>query len=250
MELIRCWRFNMFRCIYIPIIFLFSFRPQYAIASSILGIPDGDTAALIELITLTASQLNELEKLVSNAEKYTEKMQKYNEIVQDHYYRLLLIQDLVQDLVELKDFDVKNLGDVNNLLRNAIYKGKDLKEYVAFYTVKELHNDALERDAVKRDQKLKTEEKRAGLQASRSFSSSKIHTGQMIAQNTGKTYHETVKQHRTINRLLAKQAESNAAKHDEMKVRKKQELEKEYYYGLKEKSRAEKYRESMLRFRN
>ena len=59
---------------------LLSMKAQSQIISS-------DTALLVELVTTTASQLNELEKLVSNAEKYTAKMQKYNELFQDEYFR-------------------------------------------------------------------------------------------------------------------------------------------------------------------
>ena len=56
-----------------------------------------ETAVLIEIASTTASQLNELEQLVTNAEKYTKKMQEYNELMMDHYRKVfgLLVPKLI-----------------------------------------------------------------------------------------------------------------------------------------------------------
>lgn len=61
-----------------------------------------DTALLVELVTTTASQLNELEKLVSNAEKYTAKMQQYNELFQDEYFRAERVLYIAESLAAKK----------------------------------------------------------------------------------------------------------------------------------------------------
>ena len=70
---------KIFKDLYFLSLIFISINIQAQIISS-------DTALLVELVTTTASQLNELEKLVSNAEKYTEKLQKYNELFKIFLY--------------------------------------------------------------------------------------------------------------------------------------------------------------------
>ena len=59
---------------------------SFAISPHSYAVFGQDTALLVELVTTTASQLNEMEKLVSNSEKYTRQMQKYNELFEDEYF--------------------------------------------------------------------------------------------------------------------------------------------------------------------
>jgi hypothetical protein len=72
-----------------------------------------ETAIMIQLVTTTASQLNELEKLVTNAEKYTQKIQQYNELTQDQYFRAERVLYLAEELSAKKE--VANLGDLNTI---------------------------------------------------------------------------------------------------------------------------------------
>ena len=90
-----------------------------------------DTALLVELVTTTASQLNELEKLVSNAEKYTEKMQHYNELFQDEYFRAERILYLAESLASKKE--INDLGELNSAIRELKYSILDMKELLRDY---------------------------------------------------------------------------------------------------------------------
>ena len=107
-----------------------SFKSSMAIGSLLVSLSSSgqiissDTALLVELVTTTASQLNELEKLVTNAEKYTEKMQKYNELTQDEYFRAERVLYLAESLAAKKEIQGLSFIDgeidtVSNTSANA-----------------------------------------------------------------------------------------------------------------------------------
>jgi hypothetical protein len=101
--------------------------PSYA------QIISSDTALLVELVTTTASQLNELEKLVGNAEKYTAKMQRYNELFQDEYFRAERVLYIAESLAAKKE--VANLGDLNWAIRELKYSMAEMKELMREYAI-------------------------------------------------------------------------------------------------------------------
>src|SRR5690606_3862998 len=84
-----------------------------------------ETAVLIEIASTTASQLNELEQLVSNAETYTKKMQEYNELMMDHYWRAERILFVAESLAAKKE--AKDLGELNWAIRELKYSMAELK---------------------------------------------------------------------------------------------------------------------------
>ena len=58
---------------------LFSFGNNKTIASS-FWTPDSDTALLFQLVSNSMTQINELEQLISSAQKHTETFEKYNQL--------------------------------------------------------------------------------------------------------------------------------------------------------------------------
>ena len=85
-----------------------------------------DTALMVQLVTNTANQINELEKLVTNTEKYTKKMREYNELAEDNYFRGERVLYLAESLAAKNE--VKNLGELNGAIRELKYNMSDLKE--------------------------------------------------------------------------------------------------------------------------
>ena len=89
-----------------------------------------DIAWLIEIASTTASQLNELERLVTNAEKHTKTIEKYNEIIMDKYFRAQRILLVTEDLIGSKDSKIEDLGSLNEAIRRLKYSMISLKDHV------------------------------------------------------------------------------------------------------------------------
>ena len=135
--------------------------------SSTLFAPDSDTALLIELATTTAAQLNELERLVSNAQKLTGNMQKYNEIVIDHWYRAQRVAFLIEDLSTLAGTKVTNLRELNNSIRALKYNIAELEDLIVQYGVLKIQSQNMAKAADKDDLKIIKEKMLADLQIKR-----------------------------------------------------------------------------------
>ena len=99
------------------LLLIFLINAQFALRASSIFVPDSDTALLAELVFTTVEQLHELERLITESEKLTGKIQKYNEIAIDHWYRAQRVAYLVEDIRGLGNSKVKNLGELNNLIR-------------------------------------------------------------------------------------------------------------------------------------
>jgi hypothetical protein len=174
-----------------------------------------ETAMMVQLVTTTASQLNELEKLVTNAEKYTQKMQQYNELVQDQYFRAERVLYLAQELSDKKE--IANLGDLNVAIRDLKYNMVDLKELMKNYA-------AIKSDEKKIiayvDQNKKINEmdrKRAEVQVTHSIEAKNTgRANQLTAQNTALIYENQVKQSEVQLELLKAQKTANRLKAEEL----------------------------------
>ncbi len=90
---------------------------------------------LVDILSNTISQLNELEKLVSNAEKYTKKVQEYNEIALDIGMRIDLIEAITMDLVRTDPYKVKNLENLNDLIRKVKGRYSDLSYQIGYFAL-------------------------------------------------------------------------------------------------------------------
>ena len=177
------------------IIFLICFKAQAQLSFG------QDTALLFDLVTTTASQLNELEKLVTNAEKYTKKMQEYNELIQDEYFRAERVLYLANSLAAKKE--INNLGELNNAIRELKYSLSDLKELMKEYGI-------IKADEEKTKAQVKIEKrfnerqgKQAIAQVNKSVQAKTVgRASQLTAQNTALILESQVGMHNTQLELL------------------------------------------------
>jgi len=203
---------------------IFAMKTQAQIISS-------DTALLIELVTTTASQLNELEKLVSNAEKYTAKMQKYNELFQDEYFRAERVLYIAESLAAKKE--VANLGDLNWAIRELKYSMAEMKELMREYAM--IKGDEKKTKAqVKLQKKVNAQkEKIAKSQVDKSIKAKTTgRATQLTAQNTAMIYEQNVDMHNTQLEILEKLSTNNRLIAEQLEEKRLEQIEKEKSYGM------------------
>jgi hypothetical protein len=185
---------------------------------------------MVQLVTTTASQLNELERLVTNAEKYTQKMQQYNELTQDQYFRAERILYLAEELAAKKD--VANLGDLNMAIRDLKYNMVDLQELMKNYA--EIKTDEKKTIVyVEKNKKLnEMEKKQAEVQVAHSIDAKNTgRASQLTAQNTALIYENQVKQSEIQLELLKTQKTANRLKAEELEDKRLDEMERLRFYG-------------------
>lgn len=199
--------------------------PSYA------QIISSDTALLIELVTTTASQLNELEKLVSNAEKYTAKIQQYNELFQDEYFRAERVLYIAESLAAKKE--VANLGDLNWAIRELKYSMAEMKELMREYAI--IKADESKTKAQVKIQK-KVNARKVQIAKSQVDKSVKAKTTgratQLTAQNTAMIYEQNVDMHNTQLEILEKLSTSNRLMAEQLEEKRLEQIEKEKSYGI------------------
>lgn len=203
---------------------LFAMKTQAQIVSS-------DTALLVELVTTTASQLNELEKLVSNAEKYTAKMQQYNELFQDEYFRAERVLYIAESLAAKKE--VANLGDLNWAIRELKNSMAEMKELMREYAI--IKNDEKKTKAqVKIQKKVNAhKEKIAKSQVDKSIKAKTTgRATQLTAQNTAMLYEQNVDMHNTQLEILEKLSVNNRLMAEQLEEKRLDQIEKEKSYGV------------------
>lgn len=203
---------------------MFAIKTQAQIISS-------DTALLVELVTTTASQLNELEKLVSNAEKYTVKMQQYNELFQDEYFRAERVLYIAESLAAKKE--VANLGDLNWAIRELKYSMAEMKELMREYAI--IKNDEKKTKAqVKIQKKVNArKEKIAKSQVDKSIKAKTTgRATQLTAQNTAMIYEQSVDMHNTQLEILEKLSVNNRLMAEQLEEKRLEQIEKEKAYGV------------------
>lgn len=210
---------------------LFGMRGQ--VYASTLFAPDSDTGLLFELVTNTASQINELEKLVTNAEKYTGLMEKYNQIARDQYFRAERINYIAQNYVDLSKRDPKDLEGLNSAIRALRSETESLKTMISEYRQDEARNEVQENVLGERVRKGNTELGFANHQVSRSGEVNSTSEAQkMIAQNTSLSYKAQVEENQTSNVIAEKLTEQNKLLNRGLKDEAIQKSEKENYYRI------------------
>lgn len=205
--------------------------------ASTLFAPDSDTALLFNLVSNTASQLNELEKLVSNAEKYTGLMEKYNQIARDHYFRAERIHYIAQNYVELSKRDPKDLEGLNSAIRALKSETQSLKAVINEYRSDEAKNEVAE---AKLSDKVKVSNRELSFANNQVMRSGDIHSTneaqKMMAQNTALAYKAQVEGNQ-MNALIAeKLSEQNKLINRELKDKAVKKDEREKYYQIKGKT--------------
>lgn len=201
--------------------------PQVCLAQVI----SSDTALLVELVTTTASQLNELEKLVSNAEKYTAKMQQYNELAQDEYFRAERVLYLAESVAAKKE--VQDLGSLNWAIKDLKYSMGDMRELMKEYKIIKADEDKT-KEEVRIQKKLNERKgKMAHSQVNKSIQAKTSgRAGQLTAQNTALMLESNVDIHNTQLEILEKVSTTNRLLAEQIEEKRKEELEKKASYGI------------------
>lgn len=190
-----------------------------------------DTALLVELVTTTASQLNELEKLVTNAEKYTERMQKYNELTQDEYFRAERVLYLAESVAAKKE--VQGLGDLNWAIKDLKYSMTDMKELMKEYKFIKSDEDKTKAQVKIQKKTNSRKEQIAKGQVTKSIQAKTSgRAGQLTAQNTALMLESNVEMHNTQLEILEKVATTNRLLAEQMEEKRKDDLQKQESYGL------------------
>lgn len=193
----------------------------------------GDTAILVELVTTTASQLNELEKLVTNAEKYTKQMQKYNELTQDEYFRAQRVLYVAEALAAKKE--AKDLGELNWAIRELKYSMGAVKVLMKEYAmIKGAEKEAKQKVKVQKSlNKSKTKIAKHQVESSMKASTNS-RTNQLTAQNTALIYEQNVGIHNTQLEILERLSTTNRLLAEELEDKRFKEMQKTKNYGLEE----------------
>ena len=190
-----------------------------------------DTALLVELVTTTASQLNELEKLVSNTEKYTAKMQQYNELFQDEYFRAERVLYIAESLAAKKE--VANLGDLNWAIRELKYSMAEMKQMMREYAIIK-SDESKTKEQVKIQKKINVQkEKVAKSQIDKSIKAKTTgRATQLTAQNTALIYEQNVDMHNTQLEIFEKLSTNNRLMAEQLEEVRLKQIEKEKAYGI------------------
>ena len=199
-------------------------------SSNSFAIIGADTAMMVQLVTNTANQINELERLVSNTEKYTQKMREYSELVDDHYFRAERILYLVEELKAKRD--IQNLGELNGAIRELKYNMSDLKELMQKYA--SIKQDEKKTEAyVDINKKLNEQKiKRAEKQVSNSLAARNVgRANQITAQNTALLYENQVKMQEVQLEMLKAQKTANRLKAEELEDKRLDEMNRLKFYN-------------------
>lgn len=190
-----------------------------------------DTALIVELVTTTASQLNELEKIVSNTEKYTAKMQQYNELAQDEYFRAERILYIAESVSAKKE--AANLGELNWAIRELKYSMSEMKELMREYAVIKSDEENT-KTQVKLQKKVNSQKERmAKSQVDKSIKAKTTgRATQLTAQNTAMIYEQNVDMHNTQLEILEKLSTNNRLMAEQLEEKRLEQIEKEKSYGL------------------
>lgn len=199
-----------------------------------LFVPDSDTALLLNLVTTTASQLNELEKLVTSTEKYTGLMEKYNQIARDEYFRAERISWIAQNYVDLSKKDPKDLEELNSAIKGLKSETASFHSLINEYRKDEAVNENLAQSLNQKVIKSNNELNFANSQVMRSGDVRSTNEAQkMIAQNSALSYKAQVESNQ-MNQLIAEKiAEQNKLKARELKEEAKKEAKREEFYQFK-----------------
>ena len=189
-----------------------------------------DTALMIQLVTTTASQLNELERLLTNAEKYTQKMREYNELYEDQNFRAQRVLYLAQSLASKKD--IEGLGDLNNSIRDLKYNMEELQNLMKDYS--KIKGDEKKTQLFVDENKKLNEmsEKQAKIQVAHSINAKNTgRASQLTAQNTALIYENQLRLELIQLEQLQAQKTANRLKAEELEDKRLEEINKNKFYG-------------------
>ena len=185
-------------------------------------------------MTTTASQLNELEKLVTNTQKYTKKMQSYNELFQDQYFRAEKVLFIAESLKAKRD--AKDLGQLNWAIRDLKYSMSELKGLMKEY--QQIKNDEDKtKYQVREQQKINLKKSKIAAYQIKSSIAAKT-TGratQVNSRNTALIYEQSIEMHNTQLEMLEKIAISNRLLAEQIENERFKEAQLKKAYGVNKK---------------
>jgi len=202
----------------------------FVISSKSFAIIGADAAMMVQLVTNTANQINELERLVSNSEKYTQKMREYSELADDHYFRAERVLYLAEELSAKKD--IQNLGELNGAIRELKYNMSDLKELMQKYA--SIKQDEKKTEVyVDINKKLNEQKiKRAEKQVTNSIAARNVgRANQLTAQNTALLLENQVKMQEVQLEMLKAQKTANRLKAEELENKRLEEINRLKFYN-------------------
>jgi len=189
-----------------------------------------DTALMIQLVSTTASQLNELEKLLTNAEKYTQKMREYNELYEDQNFRAQRVMYLAQSMASKKELE--GLGELNNAIRDLKYNMEELQNLMRDYA--KIKGDEKKTQAFVEENKKLNElsEKQAKLQVAHAIDAKNAgRANQLTAQNTALIYENQLRLEFIQLEQLQTQKTANRLKAEELEDKRLEEINRNKFYG-------------------
>lgn len=102
------------------------------VRASTLFMPDSDTAALIMLVSNTASTVTNTLKILEVAKKTSDQIDKYNFIAMRRYFIARRIEQHVRDIIEAKKMKPKGLQEINQVLLRLKLNLQGLKSNIDF----------------------------------------------------------------------------------------------------------------------
>ena len=100
--------------------------------ASTFFVPDGDTAALITLVSNTASTVSNTLKILEVAEKTSEKIDEYNFLAMRRYFVARRIEQHVNDIAAVSQMKANNLKELNRVMFDLKMNLKGLKSNIDF----------------------------------------------------------------------------------------------------------------------
>ena len=100
--------------------------------ASSLFLPDSDTAALVMLVSNTASTVTNTMKILEVAKKTSDQIDKYNFIAMRRFFIARRIEQHVQDLIATKKMRPKGLAEINQVLLHLKINLQELKSNIDF----------------------------------------------------------------------------------------------------------------------
>ena len=207
------------------IILLLSVRVAYPLVGE-------DTALLIELVSNTASQLNELEQLVSNTEKYTERLKKYNDLFLDEYFKAERVAYLAEEIASKKK--IEDLGELNSAIRELRYSMSELKVLMKDYSVIKNTEKIIHQKSMINKNLIAQKSNRAAIQVNHSINSRNAgRSNQLTAQNTSLIHETQVQMQGTQQEILNQLATNNRLLSEDLEDKRLRQIEFENTYNLK-----------------
>ncbi len=190
-----------------------------------------ENITLGKILVTTIKELNELEKLVSNAEKYTKKITEYNELVQDHLFKAQRIKLLAKEMTEKRQ--IKNLSDVNHNIREIDSTIENIQGLMNEYNKNIFRVEDIKKAQALTSNSQALREKLARHQIQKASSARSLKkVNQITSQNTGLMFETQLQMKKNQDQMLVELARHNKLKSEELlRARRVDLLRKNLYTG-------------------